>query len=143
MISTTSAQSGFQAGCRGADYLREQFQVSEEQAEMYRTFKCLDVLEKCESRYADWLVLCDYAEQHGVLGMVLRNRDDTQWCMITLDPKPGYARYSYLDRRGFIGHGEYLTPELALKEAFGMSFCWLDSPTKPDEVIMSPDWVGL
>lgn len=121
---------------------RDTFEVSEQAEELYRKCGLVDVLQSARRKHGRWMVLVQQVQAQGVLGLVLRNDEDTRWCMITRDPKPNMFRYSVLDARGFIGHGEYHKPTEALIEAFRMGYQYLSYSTKPDEVIASPEWIG-
>lgn len=122
-------------------FLRNCFSLTSERQEMYRSLGAERLLESMAQKQRTWSVICDYVEVHGLLGMVLRNANSSQWCVITPDPDPGFYRYTGFDRRGFYMHGQYRKPEEALLEVFRMGFRFVDGPDILESLSSAPEWM--
>lgn len=123
-------------------FLRAQFDVSVKRETMWLKLGGKDLLTMATEKRQKWLFLCDYASEHGVLGIILRNAETTQWCALTPDPAPGCYRYTCFDSKGFFAHGEYARIEEALIEAFRMGYRYVDSPDTLARISASSDWIA-
>lgn len=124
------------------DFLHAQFAVSDERKAIWLKLGGKGLLDMALEKRQQWLLLCDYVSEHGILGMILRKADSTQWCALTPDPEPGHYRYTCFDSKGFFAHGEYARIEEALVEAFRMGFRYADCPDTLARISASSEWIA-
>lgn len=124
------------------DFLRAQFDVSDERKALWLKLGDQGLLDMILEKRQKWRLLCDYVAEHGVLGLILRKADSTQWCVLTPDPEPGHYRYTCFDSNGFFAHGEYARIEEALVEAFRMGFRYVDRPDTLARISATSEWIA-
>lgn len=93
------------------------------------------------TRHQQWHELVNYVGKHGFLGIMLTTAEQNRWGFITRDFEDNQQfRYTTFDRRGFIGHGTYLTAEEACVALFDMGLRIVDDPHRLDEVSKNCNW---
>lgn len=119
--------------------LRKHFEVSDELRQLANRLG-VD-LSEAEARQAKWERLCLLVEGQGVVGLTLSS-GSKRWAVITPACCSGVFRYTSFDQAGFIGHGDYATPEDALVQAYQMGFTEWAPPNTLDLVAAGPAWVS-
>lgn len=98
-------------------------------------------MQELSPRFKQWKSLVQYVSTHGFLGVMLTTTDHNRWGFITRDFGDSQQfRYTTFDRRGFIGHGTYLTADEACIALFDMGLRIIDDPKRLDEVSSSSSW---
>lgn len=99
-----------------------------------------DVFES-SIRKANSILLANEAFIREGYGLTLKDRHRDRWATILQDmTDPTMSRWQSFDRRGFIGHGQYLTAELAIEAAVDIGVSVVVDRGIINELAVTEEW---
>lgn len=102
--------------------------------------KMPDVFESTIRRENAALLAKDAFLREGY-GLTLKDRNRDRWVMILQDMTDhSLSRWQSFDRRGFIGHGQYATAELAIEAAIDIGVSEIVDRRIVDELAITEEW---